>query len=104
HDCREASRCSDNALRKDRPETEPRPSYQRCLRRLYLVRRCQDRVYRDAVAKLTPSQALEVYDQVLGVVGTAYVDPSKADVNSLFQQGVQELRYDFDEEVFVQEY
>jgi carboxyl-terminal processing protease len=56
------------------------------------------------VAKLTPSQALEVYDQVLGVVGSAYVDPSKADVQSLFQQGVQELRYDFDEQVFLQEY
>ncbi len=56
------------------------------------------------IAKLTPSQALEVYDQVLGVVGAAYVDPSKTDVNSLFRQGVQELRYDFDEEAFLQEY
>ena len=26
------------------------------------------------------------------------------DVNSLFQQGVQELRYDFEEDVFLQEY
>ena len=104
HDWAEACRCYDKALRKDRTQTDLRASYQRCLRRLYLVRRCQDRVYREAVAKLTPSQALEVYDQVLGVVGTAYVDPLKVDVNSLFQQGVQELRYDFDEDVFIQEY
>jgi len=40
---------------------------------------------------------------VLVAVGTAYVDSSKADVNSLFQQGVQELRYDFDEDAFLQE-
>ena len=29
---------------------------------------------------------------------------ASTDVNSLFQQGVQELRYDFDEDVFLQEY
>ena len=104
HDWLEACRCYDKALRKDRNQPELRAAYRRCLRRLYLVRRCQDRVYRDVIAKLTPSQALEVYDQVLGVVGAAYVDPSKTDVNSLFRQGVQELRYDFDEEAFLQEY
>ncbi len=104
HDWLEACRCYDKALRNDRNQPELRASYRRCLRRLYLVRRCQDRVYRDVIAKLTPSQALEVYDQVLGVVGAAYVDPSKTDVNSLFRQGVQELRYDFDEEAFLQQY
>ncbi len=104
HDWLEACRCYDKALRKDRNQPELRASYQRCLRRLYLVRRCQDHVYRDVVAKLTPSEALKVYDQVLGVVGAAYVDSTKTDVNSLFQQGVQELRYDFDEEAFLREY
>ena len=104
HDWLEACRWYDKGLRKDRNQPEVRDAYQRCLRRLYLVRRCQDRVYREAVAKLTPAQALDVYEQVLGVVGSAYVDPSRTDVNSLFQQGVQELRYDFDEDVFLQEY
>ncbi len=104
HDWLEACRWYDKELRKDRNQPEVRDAYQRCLRRLYLVRRCQDHVYREAVAHLTPSQALNVYDQVLAAVGSAYVEPSRADVNSLFQQGVQELRYDFDEEVFLQEY
>ncbi len=76
HDWLEACRWYDKALRKDRNQPDVRDAYRRCLRRLYLVRRCQDHVYREAVAKLTPSQALEVYDQVLGVVGSAYVDPS----------------------------
>ncbi|HBI41797.1 MAG TPA: hypothetical protein DDY78_02945 [Planctomycetales bacterium] len=100
----EACRFYDKSLRKDRNQQEVRDAYQRCLRRLYLVRRCQDRVYKEALARLTPSEALEVYDQVLVVVGAAYVDASKTDINTLFQQGVQELRYDFDEEVFIQEY
>jgi carboxyl-terminal processing protease len=104
HDWLDACRCYDKSLRKDRNQPEVRDAYQRCLRRLYLVRRCQDRVYKEAVAKLTPSEALEVYDQVLVIVGAAYVDASKTDINTLFQQGVQELRYDFDEAVFVQEY
>jgi carboxyl-terminal processing protease len=104
HDWLEACRCYDKSLRKDRNQPEVRDAYQRCLRRLYLVRRCQDRVYKEAVAKLTPSEALEVYDQVLVIVGAAYVDASKTDINTLFKQGVQELRYDFDEAVFVQEY
>jgi carboxyl-terminal processing protease len=104
HDWLDACRCYDKSLRKDRNQPEVRDAYQRCLRRLYLVRRCQDRVYKEAVAKLTPSEALEVYDQVLVIVASAYVDASKIDINSLFQQGVQELRYDFDEDVFVREY
>jgi hypothetical protein len=104
HDWLDACRCYDKSLRKDRNQPEVRDGYQRCLRRLYLVRRCQDRVYKEAVAKLTPSEALEVYDQVLEIVASAYVDASKIDINSLFQQGVQELRYDFDEDVFVREY
>ena len=104
HDWLDACRCYDKSLRKDRNQPEVRDAYQRCLRRLYLVRRCQDRVYKEAVAKLTPSESLEVYDQVLVIVASAYVDASKIDINSLFQQGVQELRYDFDEDVFVREY
>ena len=104
HDWLEACRWYDKALRKDRNQPDLRDAYQRCLRRLYLVRRAQDHVYKEAVANLTPSQALDVYDRVLEIVASAYVEPSRADVNSLFQQGVQELRYDFDEDVFLQEY
>ena len=104
HDWLDACRWYDKALRRDRSQADLRDAYQRCLRRLYLVRRCQDHVYREAVNKLTPQQALDVYDQVLFFVASNYVDPSRTDVNSLFQQGVQELRYDFDEDIFLQEY
>ncbi len=104
HDWLDACRLYDKSLHKDRNQPAIRDAYRRCLRRLYLVRRCQDRVYKEAVARLSPSEALEVYDQVLVIVGSAYVDASKVDINSLFQQGVQELRYDFDEDVFLKEY
>ena len=104
HDWLEACRWYDKELRKDRNQPDVRDAYQRCLRRLYLVRRCEDHVYREAVARLAPTGALNVYDQVLTVVSAAYVESSRTDVNSLFQQGVQELRYDLEEDVFLQEY
>ncbi|HVS36549.1 MAG TPA: S41 family peptidase [Gemmataceae bacterium] len=100
----EACRWYDKELRKDRNQPDVRDAYQRCLRRLYLVRRGEDHVYREAVAKLKPEQALDVYLQVLAAVRAAYVDSSRTDLNSLLQQGVQELQFDFEEDVFVQEY
>ncbi len=105
HDWLEACRWYDKELRKDRNQPEVRDAYQRCLRRLYLVRRCQDHVYREAVAKLTPSQALwRSTIRCWPSSARPTSNPSRTDVNSLFQQGVQELRYDFDEDVFLQEY
>ena len=104
HDWLGACRWYEKLPRKDRNQADVRDACQRCLRRYYGVRRSQDPVFKDAAAKLTPSQALDVYDQVLVALGSAYVDPSKTDVNSLFQQGVQELRYDLEEDAFLQEY
>jgi carboxyl-terminal processing protease len=102
HDWLDACRWYDKALRKDRGQPDLREAYRRSLRRLYLVRRSQDRIYHEAAAKLNPTDALDVYEKVLDVIGSAYVDHT--DVNTLFQQGVQELRYDFDEDVFLQQY
>jgi carboxyl-terminal processing protease len=104
HDWLEACRWYDKALRKDRTQADLRDAYQRCLRHVYLVRRHQDPAYRAAVARLSRSEALDVYDQALVVVGSSYYDRSKTDLNSLFQQGVQELRYDLEEDVFLREY
>jgi carboxyl-terminal processing protease len=104
HDWLEACRWYDKALRKDRTQADLRDAYQRCLRRVYLVRRHRDPAYRAAVARLSPSEALDVYDQTLVVVGSSYYDRSRSDLNSLFQQGVQELRFDLEEPVFVLEY
>jgi carboxyl-terminal processing protease len=104
HDWLGACRWYEKLPRKDRAQPEIRNASQRCLRRYYGVRRSQDAVFKDAVARLNTTEALEVYDQVLVALGSAYVDSTKTDINSLFQQGVQELRYDFEEEVFLQEY
>jgi carboxyl-terminal processing protease len=100
----EACRLYDKALRADRNQPDLREAYQRALRRAHLVQRHSDPVYRQAVAKLSPSEALEVYDQVLLAVCTSYFDRTKTDVEFLFQQGLQELRYALEEKDFRREY
>jgi Peptidase family S41 len=96
----DACRSYDDLLRKDREQSEYRDGYQRCLRHYYLSRRHQDAAYRQAVAKLTPGQALDVYEQVLTAVGTAYFDRPRAEIPSLFQNGVRELEIALDEPAF----
>jgi carboxyl-terminal processing protease len=96
----EACRCYDEALRRERGHGPTREAYQRCLRRLHLVLRHADPSYRHALAKLQPVQALDVYEEVLRVVGAAHVERAKTDVTLLFQQGLQELRFALDEDVF----
>jgi hypothetical protein len=100
----EACHFYDDLLRKERESAEYREGYQRCLRHFYLTRRHKDPAYRQAVAKLTPAQALDVYEQVLSAVSTAYVDRPRSDIESLFQNGVQELSLALDEASFVKVY
>jgi carboxyl-terminal processing protease len=99
----EACRCYDEIFRKDRTQTEARDAYRRCLRHYYLVRRHQDDTYRRLLHQLTPSQALDVYEQVLATVAAAYVDRPRVHLTALFQRGVQELLLGLDETIFVQE-
>jgi carboxyl-terminal processing protease len=100
----EAARCYGDILRRDREQTTARESYLRCLRRHHLVRRHRDDAYRQVVNRLSPPQALDVYEQVLTSVAAAYVDRSKTRWSALFQHGVEELVFALDDEVFVQEY
>jgi carboxyl-terminal processing protease len=100
----EACRWYDEILRKDRGQAEARDSFQRCLRRYHMTRRHRDNSYRQLVTRLTPAQALDVYEQVLATVAAAYVDRSKTHLSHLFAQGVQELRLALEETVFVQEH
>jgi carboxyl-terminal processing protease len=100
----EACRCYDEILRKDRRQPEARDGYQRCLRRYHLVRRHRDTSYRQLLTRLTPAQALDVYEQVLSTVVAAYVDRARTQWTDLFQQGVRELRLALEETVFVQEH
>jgi hypothetical protein len=100
----EAYRCYEDLLRKDRDEPVYREGHQRCLRLHYLSRRHKDGAYRQALAKLSPGQALDVYEQVLSAVSAAYFDRPKVDVASLFKNGVQELSLALDEPEFLKAY
>src|SRR5579883_355762 len=59
----DACRCYDDLLRKDRDQAAYRDGHQRCLRLYYLSRRHKDNAYHQALAKLSPGQALDVYEQ-----------------------------------------
>jgi hypothetical protein len=100
----DACRCYDELLHKERDRSEYRLGYQRCLRHYYLSRRQRDTAYHQALAKLTPGQALDVYEQVLSAVGVAYVDRPRVDIATLFQNGVHELELALDEKTFLQTY
>jgi carboxyl-terminal processing protease len=100
----EACRFYDEILRHDRIGGADRDSYLRCLRRYHLARRHRDPAYRQVVSRLTPPQALDVYEQVLGAVASAYVDRGKTRWSALFRHGVEELLFALEEEVFDQEY
>jgi carboxyl-terminal processing protease len=99
-----ACRWYQEALRKDGDQAEVRSAYQRCLRRHQIVRRHRDTSYREMLTRLSPGQALEVYEQVLATIAAVYVDRGKVQMNTLFHEGVQELRYALDETLFLQEY
>ncbi len=100
----EACRCYDEILRKDRDNVGIREAYQRCLRRLHLTARHEDTVYRQTLQKLTPTQALDAYEQVLALLSVAYPDRAKTNLGLLFYQGVQELRLALDDPTFRKTY
>jgi carboxyl-terminal processing protease len=103
----EACRAYDEILRKERGERareEARQGYQRCLRRYLIARRHADRGYREALARLSPGEALEMYEQVLRKVSKVYLDGEKADLTALFQQGLEEVRLALDEKAFRRAY
>src|SRR6516162_6209048 len=100
HDWLEACRVYDEILHRDRTRDEARRAYQRCLRRYHIVHRHQDKIYREALKRVTPAQALEMYEQVLDTVAKAYVDRQKTSPAALFRQGLDELRFALDETIF----
>jgi carboxyl-terminal processing protease len=104
HDWLEACRLYDEILHRDRMRDDVRLAYQRCLRRYHIVHRHQDKVYRQALTRVKPEQALEMYEQVLDTIAKTYVDRDKTSPATLFRQGIDELRFALDEAVFRQEY
>jgi Peptidase family S41 len=100
----DACRSYEELIRRDRDQAEYRLGYHRCLRHYQLARRHKDAAYRQALARLTPAHALDVYEQVLTTVGAYYFDRPRADVASLFQNGLQELEFALDEPAFLKTY
>jgi carboxyl-terminal processing protease len=101
----EAVRLYDDLLHgKEKPGAEVREAYQECLRRYYLQRRHGDRLYRDALAKLTYPDAVVVLDKVLETLSQSYVDPQKTELSALFKSGLHELLYALDEDAFTKQY
>src|SRR6185437_13013605 len=100
----EACQVYDEILHRDRTRDDIHEAYQRCLRRYHIVHRHRDKVYRQALTRVTPTQALEMYEQVLDTVARAYVDRQKTGPAALFRQGIEELRLALAEPVFRQEY
>jgi carboxyl-terminal processing protease len=103
-DWAEACRYYDEVLRKDRTQADARDGYQRCLRRFHLATRHRDPNFRETVARLTPSDALDVYEHVLTVIPAVYVDRQRTDLATLFQSGLQELRFSLEDETFLRDY
>jgi len=100
----EACRSYEDILRRDRMNSFAREGYQRCLRRLHIVIRHNDPLYRQVVARLSSSQALDTYEQVLTVVSVGYPDRGRTSLATLFQQGLQELQLALEDNLFRQTY
>jgi carboxyl-terminal processing protease len=100
----DACRWYDEALRKDRNHPETRTAYLRCLRRVQIAARYRDSAYTDAVSRLTPTQAFDIYKHLLGVVASAYVDRARTTPAVLFKQGLQELRFALEDPGFRKKY
>lgn len=100
----EASRVYEEILRRDRTNPETREAFLRCLRQMHLVRRHRDPGYRAAVTRLSTSQALDLYEQVLTTVAATFVDRPRTDLTALFQQGVRELRLALTQEAFLRDH
>jgi carboxyl-terminal processing protease len=87
-------------LNQDRNQPELKERHQYCLRRAQLVRRHGDSTYRDQLGNLSLEESLQAYGEVLTRLQTYYVEREKVEAATLFRQGLEELRFALDEEVF----
>jgi carboxyl-terminal processing protease len=90
----------EKSLQQNRNQPDCREGIAQCTRRIHQGRRFTEPGYALSLGKLSFSQSLDVYEQVLNVVSLAYVDSSKADLNVLFQRGVEEVRFALDSDAF----
>ncbi len=92
----------DQVLKAD-PSSDAHEQFQLCLRRLSQQRRQRDPNFK-AVLGRDLSEALNLYEEVLFHLQRVYVDRDKVQLQKLFQQGLQELRFALREEAFLQEH
>jgi carboxyl-terminal processing protease len=96
----QACRTYDEMIRHDRTSVEAREGYHRCFRQYQIVRRHTDPLYRESLTHLKLSDALDIYDSVVTTVTATYY--AKTDLNALFRNGVQEVRYALGQNSFIQ--
>lgn len=96
-----ACRLYDELVRKDRTHPFARMGYQRCLRRLHQTLRQADPAYRAVLAKLTLTQALDLFEETVGVLSSAHPDRERVTLEALFTHGMVELRNALDDPEFV---
>jgi carboxyl-terminal processing protease len=94
----------ENLLRKNRDDVELRAAFVRSLRHLHLARRHRDPSYETVVQQMSPSQALDIYQKVLLLVPSVYIDQVRTGIPDLFASGVQELLYALEDATFVRLY
>jgi carboxyl-terminal processing protease len=104
HHWGEACCLYEDLLHYRRDDARLRQAYQRCLRRYRIVQRHQDKLYRTALERLTPAQALDLYVHVLETIDRVYTDRQKSSPAALFAQGLEELRFAFQEPIFTRAY
>jgi carboxyl-terminal processing protease len=104
HDWREACCLYHELLHRNREDARLRQAYQRCLRRYRILQRHQDKLYRTALERLTPAQALDLYVHVLETIERVYTERQKGSPAALFAQGLEELRFAFEEPIFTRLY
>lgn len=98
----EACSLYDEMYSRDRTQPEFRDAYRRCLRNYRQVCRHQDSSLWLVIEKLSPSEAMNLIDQVLFVIQTRYVERDRVDLTALMHQGIRELRTALDSKPFVQ--
>ncbi len=92
----------DELLSQNRNQPELREAYRRCLRQFRQQRRLDDQALQTVLAKLSVSEAGDLYDQVLEKVVKYYAE--RVDPTVLFQQGLGELRSSTQQKGLVQRY
>jgi hypothetical protein len=93
-----------NILAADRSDVDARDHYQLCIRHIHQARRLRDAALRDDLRSRGLQSSLDAYEEIVRVVKSIYLDEKKATPSLLFQYGLQEYRFAFEDPAFVNTY